>query len=332
MTQQDSIAREQPEAAEIAGTDTAERPQHPQEELRTLPAVAAPAERDSAIQAAGSTGTDTLRLPVCGTDKAANEVSLPQYYRENFFASDSLLHPEHNGARYGVAGDNVPYTMRGDNVITILLMACFILAVTAFSRSRRLIAKQARTFFYAPRHRSANVTETSAEVRFQFFLVFQTCLLFSLLQYIYTIQHIGDTFILASQYHLIAIFFGMYAGYFLMRGAVYTAVNAVFFGVRKNMQWLKALLFITSMEGLALFPAVLLRVYFSSTVQSVATYVIIVLALTKILTFYKCYLIFFKRLDGYLQIILYFCALEIVPAAALWGALVMTGNYLKINF
>lgn len=57
-----------------------------------------------------------------------------------------------------------------------------------------------------------------------------------------------------------------------------------------------------------------------------------VLALFKMLTFYKCYAIFFKRMGVFLQLFLYFCALEAIPLAALWGALMLVGNYLKINY
>ena len=50
------------------------------------------------------------------------------------------------------------------------------------------------------------------------------------------------------------------------------------------------------------------------------------------MTVYKEYAIFFKRNVVKLQIILYFCTLEIVPLLAFWGALMFTANSLKINF
>ena len=48
--------------------------------------------------------------------------------------------------------------------------------------------------------------------------------------------------------------------------------------------------------------------------------------------FYKSYSIFFKRMGASLQIILYFCALELMPLMVLWGVLFITDNYLIINF
>jgi hypothetical protein len=49
-------------------------------------------------------------------------------------------------------------------------------------------------------------------------------------------------------------------------------------------------------------------------------------------TFYKSYVIFFGRKSHFLQNILYFCALEIVPLASFGGLVVTAINILKINF
>jgi len=92
------------------------------------------------------------------------------------------------------------------------------------------------------------------------------------------------------------------------------------------------MLFLTSAEGIALFPIVMLRAYFDLSMQNVVIYFIIVLLIVKILTFYRAFVIFFRRNVVSLQIILYFCALEMVPLLALWGTLVFTANNLKINF
>lgn len=338
MLQADTIVRYAAEARTRDSAHVKDRPLRPYEVLRSLPADATPAQQDSAIQAVFRPGPvhyssrpDTLHLPGHTPGKAIGDVSLPEYYREGFFSRDTLFHPELDGGRYGVAGDPVPVTMRSDDIVTLLLMACFAIAITAISRSLRFIGRQAKGFFYAPRDDRDDVSETSTEVRFQLFLVLQTCLLLSLLQYSYTLEYIGTTFVLDSPYQLMAVFLGMFVAYFLVKALLYTVVNITFFGRRRNRLWFKSQLFITSVEGIMLFPIVLLMVYFEMSAQAVLYCVIFVLIIVKILTFYKCYVIFFRRINGFLQIILYFCALEIAPLAALWGALVLTGNCLKIN-
>ncbi|MBQ8065149.1 MAG: DUF4271 domain-containing protein [Prevotella sp.] len=307
--------------------------------LRWLPRDATPAQQDSAIQAhfkpspiRWSSRQDTLHLP--GHDKGHNmlDVQLPQYYREGFFSKDTLFHPELPGGRYGTAGDPVPYSIRADNVITGLLLFCFIVAVVAFSNVRGFISRQFKTLLYLPHDGTTDATETANEVRFQLFLVVLTSLLLSLLFYCYTLHYIGDTFVLQSQYYLIVIYLGMVLGYFLLKALLYTAVNHVFFDNKRNGQWMKSQMFITAVEGMLVFPIVLLQVYFDVDTKNVIIYFTVVLVLVKILTIFKCYTIFFSRNIVRLQIILYLCALELMPLLALWRAMVIVANQLKINF
>ena len=304
-----------------------------------LPRDATPAQQDSAVQAhfkpseiRWSERPDTLHLP--GHDKGHNmlDIQLPQYYREGFFSKDSLFHPELPGGRYGVAGDPIPYSVHSDNIITSLLLACFVIAVISLASARRFIIRQAKNFFYIQHEGTTEVTETASELRFQGFLVFLTCILIALLYYFYTLHYYGETFALTTQYHLIAVYLAMVVVYFLVKIMLYSIVNMVFFDGKNNRQWVKALLFIISMEGVLLFPAVILWAYFNLTLQNVVIYFVVVLIIVKILTFYKCYLIFFRRNVVKLQIILYFCTLEIIPLLAFWGTLVITANSLKINF
>ena len=106
----------------------------------------------------------------------------------------------------------------------------------------------------------------------------------------------------------------------------------IFFDKKKNEQWNKLMLFLPSIEGIALFPMVMLTVYFNLSLQTAIGYTTVVVILVKLLTFYKSYLIFFKNSSVFVQSFLYFCALELMPLGSLWGVLVLTDNYLKINF
>ena len=276
-------------------------------------------------------GQDSI---LCLKDTVGNdaEVAIPQYYREGFFSKDAFFHPELPGGRYGTAGDPVPYSMMNDNVVTSLLLFCFILSVVALSNVRQFIARQLKTLVYKPSDGTSEVTETAVEVHFQLFLVLLDSLLIALLFYFYTMRVIGDTFALSSPYHLIGIYLVEVLLYFLVKWILYTTVNLVFFGSKNNRQWARSFLFAIAVEAILLFPIVVLQAYFSMALQSVETYFVLVLILVKLLTFYKSYAIFFRRNVVVLQIFLYFCALEIVPVLFLWGALTITADSLKINF
>ena len=319
MLQQDSIPSSSTAVQEGDSVVVQHRPLTPAQVLSWLPRDATPAQQDSAIQSRFKPGEihwsehpDTLHLPGHQPGVDLMNAELPQYYKEGFFSKDTLFHPELQGGRIGVAGDPVPYRVQNDNVITSLLLACFLISVIAFANTRKFFIRQIKNFFYAPRE--------------------ERSLLIALLFYFYTLDNIGKTFVLQSQYTLITIFLLITLSFFVLKAGLYTMVNLVFFDSKRNQQWMKAWLLIVSMEGVLFFPAVLLGVYYEMDIQKVTFYVIIALIIIKIVTIYKCFIIFFRRNVVHLQIFLYFCTLEIVPLLALWGVLVMTANNLKINF
>ena len=268
------------------------RPQTPYQVLRLLPKDATPAQQDSAIQAWFQPG----------------EI----HYSEQ---PDTLHLPGHDIGR-NLKDVNIPQYYRE----------------TFFSNaSRNYIIRQLKTFFY-PQKAGMDATETTGEFRAQLYFLLLTCLLMALFYFFYTQEYIADTFILSDEYLLVAIFFGVFCGYYALKGLLYTAVNLVFFDSKRNEQWLRTILFLQGAIGVFLFPAVMLLTYFDVTPVTIIYYLIGVLVFVKIMTFYKCSAIFFRQNALYLQIFLYFCTLEIIPLLALWGGLEVIVNALKINF
>ena len=275
---------------------------------------------------------DTIYIPLRGTGQSLVDVQLPQYYREGFFSKDSLFHPELPGGNFGISGDPLPYSIRNDNVITSILLIFFVLTIIAYANTHKFVMRQLKTFFYMPHDGAGEIPESGSELRFQLFLVLLSTVMLSLLYYLYTIHLNGDNFILRSQYHLIAIYMVMMIGYFVISWILYSVVNSVFFDGKRNKHWMKIKLFISSMEGIVMFPAVLLQAYFNMSDQNVIIYVVIVLFFVKLWSFFKCYVVFFRRNVFELQIILYFCALEMVPLLTFWCALGYVTDSLIINF
>ena len=53
--------------------------------------------------------------------------------------------------------------------------------------------------------------------------------------------------------------------------------------------------------------------------------------LAKILLFWKCFNNFFNKIHGFFHLILYFCALEILPDLILWKGIMISCNKLILN-
>ncbi len=261
----------------------------------------------------------------------AQDSSLPLYYRENFFSRDTVFYTEQTGNQYGIAGDPIPYTVRGDNLLTSLLLICFIFLVISISNARNFITKQAKNIFFIPRNNN-NISETSAEFRFQFTLVVVTCLVLAISTYQYTIFYVSDTFVVSNNLTLIGIFFAVFLAYFLLKVLFYNIVNTIFFEPQLNRQWQKKYLFIIAAEGVLIFPAMMLLVYFDLSPKKAVYYFIFILFLLKILTIYNYWNIFFSQKGGFLQTFLYFCTLEIVPLVNLVGGTLILIDNLKFNY
>lgn len=311
---------------------------HPYQVLRTLPKDATPAQQDSAIQAAFqparirySSRPDTLRLPGQPLGKGVKDVSLPLYYRETFFKADTLLHPEINGGRMGIAGTPIPYRASNDNLVTGMLLLFLVLTLLMVARSRRFITIQAKNFLYQAREDSVQVKETVNEIYCQCLLCIQAGALLTLAFYNYSLENIGETYVV-SNYSLLGIYFSVICAYFVVSVLMNTWVGWTFFNVRQNKLATVSRLFIVAMEGVVLLPALLLYTYFGMTAYSLMIYSAFVVILGKILSFYKAYRIFFNQKSRFLQIFLYFCTLEIVPVVILWGILTLIGNLLKVTY
>ena len=337
---QDSIFIEPPGIVSIdLMPKTSARPQTPYQVLRSLPKDATPAQQDSAIQVWFSPNEihyseqpDTLHLPGEGIPRDLKEVNLPQYYRESFFSNDTLFHSEHGGARYGVAGDPIPELLSNDSTVTGILILCFLIITFAFSRISGFFMRQAKDFFYIQKGEHSSMTETGSEIKMQLVIMAITCLTCAILYYLYTIHKVGDTFIFSSEYVLPGIIFLVMVGYFVAKYLLYTIVNSILLGKTENKKFITSFIFLSSVEGVLLFPALLLQTYFQFSIQNVAYYCFGVVILIKILTFYKTYIIFFRQNALYLQNILYFCALEMVPLLSLWGGLAVIVNQVRVIF
>ena len=140
----------------------------PAQVLSWLPKNATPEQQDSAIQAhikpseiTWSQQPDTLHLPGQTAGHSWRDVNMPKYYRESYFTGKPWFHPDLFGGRLGVAGDPVPYGIARDNVITAMLLFCFILAAVAYAKSKRFILQA----FAAHRHdRIVTCAEAAADL------------------------------------------------------------------------------------------------------------------------------------------------------------------------
>lgn len=307
----------------------------PEQTLSRLQKTAAPQQQDSAPGAAKkyreidwSTRENPLRTPQLQADvQDTLALDRPMYYSKSLVQKDSIYRPECTVQRPGVAGDPIPYSFAADDLIISVLLGCCIFSAIAIFKSGNFIARQLRNFFRPIREGTTEIHETGEELHFQLLMVLQTALMAAMVAYI-SIQLFSSARIAEADYALIGIFTAVMVGYFLLKAFLYRLVGWVFFDRKRNEQWIKSALFLISSEGIALLLAVVLLIFFDLSPKIAIIYTAAIIAIVKILSFYKSHIIFFKKDKAYLQSFLYFCALELMPLVSLWGLLAQKDNFI----
>ena len=232
----------------------------------------------------------------------------------------------------GFEGTPISYSPRTDDAIALTLLACFFLSSIALARGKKFLSQQVKDFVLHREWTSIFDSSTAADVRYLLVLVLQTCVLsgITFLNYFHdTCPALMDH---VSSLLLLGIYVGFCLAYFLLKGLLYMFLGWTFFDKNKTNIWLESYSALIYYVGFALFPFVLFLVYFDLSLTNLVIIGSIILIFTKILMFYKWIKLFFHQFSGLFLLILYFCALEIVPCLLLYQGMIQMNNILLIKF
>ena len=232
----------------------------------------------------------------------------------------------------GFEGTPISYSPRTDDAIALTLLACFFLSSIALARGKKFLSQQVKDFVLHRERTSIFDSSTAADVRYLLVLVLQTCVLsgITFLNYFHdTCPALMDH---VSSLLLLGIYVGFCLAYFLLKWLLYMFLGWTFFDKNKTNIWLESYSALIYYVGFALFPFVLFLVYFDLSLTNLVIIGSIILIFTKILMFYKWIKLFFHQFSGLFLLILYFCALEIVPCLLLYQGMIRMNNILLIKF
>mgnify|MGYP001516859285 FL=1 len=232
----------------------------------------------------------------------------------------------------GFEGTPISYSPRTDDAIALTLLVCFFLSSIALARGKKFLSQQVKDFVLHRERTSIFDSSTAADVRYLLVLVLQTCVLsgITFLNYFHdTCPALMDH---VSSLLLLGIYVGFCLAYFLLKWLLYMFLGWTFFDKNKTNIWLESYSALIYYVGFALFPFVLFLVYFDLSLTNLVIIGSIILIFTKLLMFYKWIKLFFHQFSGLFLLILYFCALEIVPCLLLYQGMIQMNNILLIKF
>ena len=232
----------------------------------------------------------------------------------------------------GFEGTPISYSPRTDDAIALTLLACFFLSSIVLARGKKFLSQQVKDFVLHRERTSIFDSSTAADVRYLLVLVLQTCVLSGITFLNYFHDTCPALMNRVSPLLLLGIYVGFCLAYFLLKWLIYMFLGWTFFDKNKTNIWLESYSALIYYVGFALFPFVLFLVYFDLSLTNLVIIGAIILIFTKILMFYKWIKLFFHQFSGLFLLILYFCALEIVPCLLLYQGMIRMNNILLIKF
>lgn len=249
--------------------------------------------------------------------------------------SDSLQLAEFHASQEvesGFQGTPISYSPRTDDAIALTLLACFFLSSIALARGKKFLSQQVKDFVLHRDRTSIFDSSTAADVRYLIVLVVQTCVLVGITFFNYFHDTTPVLMERVSPLLLLGIYVGSCLVYFLLKWLLYMFLGWTFFDKNRTNMWLESYSTLIYYVGFALFPFVLFLVYFDLSFTNLIIIGAIILIFTKILMFYKWIKLFFHHFGTLFLLILYFCALEIVPCLLLYQGMIQMNNILLIKF
>ena len=232
----------------------------------------------------------------------------------------------------GFEGTPISYSPRTDDAIALTLLVCFFLSSIALARGKKFLSQQVKDFVLHRERTSIFDSSTAADVRYLLVLVLQTCVLSGITFVNYFHDTCPALMDHVSSLLLLGIYVGFCLAYFLLKWLLYMFLGWTFFDKNKTNIWLESYSALIYYVGFALFPFVLFLVYFDLSLTNLVIIGSIILIFTKILMFDKWIMLFFHQFSGLFLLILYFCALEIVPCLLLYQGMIQMNNILLIKF
>lgn len=232
----------------------------------------------------------------------------------------------------GFKGMPIPYSPKLDDGITILLLCCFFISAYVLSRSRKFLVQLMKDFLLNRERTSIFAATTAADMRYMLLLILQTCVLGAVCTFNYLIDVRPELGERIPPYILLGVYLAIALLYLFWKWVTYSFLGGIFFDGNRTSLWMESYSTLLYYLGFALFPFALFLVYFDLSLLATVIIGLFLMFFTKILMFYKWIKLFCNNLYGVLLLILYFCALEIIPCFIVYRGVLQVNDYLIINF
>lgn len=230
----------------------------------------------------------------------------------------------------GEAAHPLPQSPQNDVAIISLLLIAAYTFVYCLCNSKEYFINQLKDFFNIRQRKNLFAEHAETELRGRWLLILLTCTLMGLCLFI-DLQH--DNLSHHINLHLLsALCVGYCLGGYLLKWGITYGVNQTFFDNNATNVWNESYQLLTFLIGLIMLPITILFTFNECGHETLHTLLVIVLLLAEILLSYKTFRTFFNGVMGFIHLILYLCALELLPLLFLWHGWNLLSKNLTIHF
>lgn len=228
----------------------------------------------------------------------------------------------------GMEGIPLPFRLGTDAVVSLLLFFGVFLGIYVFYAGRKYLSQQLRGFSsFRVRDGSFDAPAT-ASGRVRFSILLQVSLLLGIGAFVH-FHGVCFPPLPGSVLHP-ALFLGILAclAYVLVKCVLFLFLGWLFFDRSRTALWIDSYLAVVYGASVLLYPVLLLSVYAGCPADVLAASFVTVTIMAKICVFYNCIKFFSIKFCGLFYLIVYFCALEIMPCLTMYKGLSMLSNLL----
>ena len=231
----------------------------------------------------------------------------------------------------GMPGEPIPYLLHTDWLITSILFFCIILTSLTLSKEKKYLLHQLKSSI-TNRERFSMFDETTvSDMHYKVLLKVHACLMLALCIYYYFSYNIPSIYTqLPHEWFLGGLTLGV-SVFIFIKSLLYRFINWIFFQNDRHSLWITSFFNILIWLGISLLPTILVIVYFDISSQISFILIGILIIFAKIALFWICFSNFFEKIHGAFHLILYFCALEILPDFLFWKGIELVSNNLILN-
>lgn len=229
-------------------------------------------------------------------------------------------------------GERLPYLLHTDDALTLTLFFCVLLvALTVRVVGKPFFRKVEQMPLFAYRQNDKTGIETAAGV--QPLLLTHATVVAATFAYTLSMQVHPDLSQLSFPTALLLLFYTFISSFYLFScWLLYQFVGWVFFESNEVHVGIEGWINSKCLGGVLLLPLTIVNVYYNLSFYPILILLFLVLLLPGILLFYWLRKLFYAKIYGSLLLILYLCALEIIPIILMVLGIEQLNGYLLINY